>query len=390
MPRGPRELWEQGFYHVIMRGAGKQVRFEDGRDYEAFLQMLRRALERFSLSVMAWCLMSNHVHLLVDDAKGELSGFAHLVSTTYARHFNERWGHVGHVFSSRFTSVAIGSDEQLLATMRYIHQNPSRAGMAASQEYAWSSYSEYVGDAGICETGMVLDLLGGVAGFCEYVNDAAAAPYYPRTSVRVPDEDAIEAAAAAIWPERLDGLKTMSPEARATHLRRLGEAGLSVRQIGRLTGLGRYAIEKALHQKAALIGDSPQLADNAKGGGDDVDLKVGAAHALSVDLAGRLLGKVENGMSDMAQAHDARPRVTSAPRQPEECQQMGERRFLDVVANVEKAVSGVGVRADSEAAAVSWAHLHGEDERIELDRPLAVKARRAGNAALRPRADLEP
>lgn len=133
MPRGPRELSEQGLYHVIMRGAGKQVLFEDGRDYEVFLQMLRRALERFSLSVMAWCLMSNHVHLLVDDAKGELSGFAHLVSTTYARHFNERWGHVGHVFSSRFTSVAIGSDEQLLATMRYIHQNPSRAGMAATR-----------------------------------------------------------------------------------------------------------------------------------------------------------------------------------------------------------------------------------------------------------------
>ena len=118
----------------------------------------------------------------------------------------------------------------------------------------------------------------------------------------------------------------MFPEARATHLRRLSEAGLSVRQIGRLTGLGRYAIEKSLHQKAALIGDCPQLAgdcpqlaDNAKGGGDDVDLKVGAAHALSVDLAGRLLGKVENGVADASQAHDARPRVTSSPRQPEEC-----------------------------------------------------------------------
>ena len=249
MPRGPRELSGQGFYHVIMRGAGKQVIFEDEGDYETFLWTLRRALERFSLSVMAWCLMSNHVHLLVSDAKGELSGFVHLVSTTYARHFNERWGHVGHVFASRFTSVAVRTDAQLLVTMRYIHRNPSKAGVADHRDYRWSSYSEYVGAPGICETGMVLDMLGGAPGFCAFVDDPKAAPYYPRASSRIPDEDAIEAASAAIWPETLDGLKTMAPEVRAGLLRKLDEAGLSVRQMGRLTGLGRYAIEKALHQK---------------------------------------------------------------------------------------------------------------------------------------------
>ncbi len=249
MPRGPRELSEQGFYHVIMRGAGKQVIFEDEADYEAFLRVLQRALDRFSLSVLAWCLMSNHVHLLVDDAKGELSKFAHLVSTAYARHFNERWGHVGHVFASRFTSVAVRTDEQLLATMRYIHLNPSRAGVSEHRNYRWSSYSEYAGVPGLCETSVLLDMLGGVSGFCEFVSDPEAAAYYPRTSSRIPDEDAIEAAAAAIWPISLDSLKAMPPESRSNPLRSLSEAGLSVKQIGRLTGLGRYAIEKALHQK---------------------------------------------------------------------------------------------------------------------------------------------
>ena len=248
MPRGPRKLSELGFYHIIMKGAGNQVIFEDDADYEAFLQVLRRAREKYSVSVLAWCLMSNHVHLLVDDSKGELSSFAHLVTTTYARHFNDRWGHVGHVFSLRFTSVAVQSDEQLLVTMRYIICNPSKAGLSEPGAYRWSSYSEYLGTPDISETGLILEMVGGVPGFCRFIDDPEAAPYYPRTSVRVPDEDAIEASAAAIWPESLDSLKTMEPQRRATHLHRLAEAGLSLKQIGRLTGLGRYVIEKAIHQ----------------------------------------------------------------------------------------------------------------------------------------------
>ena len=249
MPRGPRGLSERGFYHVIMRGAGKQVIFDDDADYEAFLRALREALGRFSLRVLAWCLMSNHVHLLVDDPKGELSRFVHLVSTMHARHFNSRWGHVGHVFSSRFTSVAVDSDAQLLVTMRYILRNPTSSGLSAPGNYRWSSYGEYVGVPDICETGLVLDMLGGVDGFREFVDDPDAAPYYPRASARIPDEDAIEAATAAIWPVALDELRAMVSESRDVQLQKLGEAGLSVKQIGRLTGLGRYAIEKALHQK---------------------------------------------------------------------------------------------------------------------------------------------
>lgn len=249
MPRGPRKLSELGFYHIILKGAGNQVIFEDDADYEAFLQMLGRAREKYSLSVLAWCLMSNHVHLLVEDPKGELSSFMHFVMTTYARHFNDRWGHVGHVFSSRFTSVAVQSDEQLLVTIRYIIRNPSKAGLSEPGSYRWSSYSEYLGTPDISETSLILEMVGGTHGFREFIDDPDAAPYYPRVSVRVPDEDAIEAATAAIWPESLDSLKTMDPGERATHLRRLGEAGLSMKQIGRLMGLGRYVIEKAMHQK---------------------------------------------------------------------------------------------------------------------------------------------
>ena len=142
-----------------------QVIFEDAGDYEEFLSVLDRGRTSSGVDVIAWCLMSNHVHLLVGDPLGHLSDFVHWVATTYARRFNDRWGHVGHVFQERFHSVPVTDETQLLRAVRYIHNNPSKVGLAAPDEYPWSSYREYVGTARICSTSPVLDLLGGSEGF---------------------------------------------------------------------------------------------------------------------------------------------------------------------------------------------------------------------------------
>ena len=210
---------------------------------------LRDVRAEHSVVLVAWCLMANHVHLVLRDDAGELSAAMHSVATAYASYFNLRTGHVGPVFAGRFKSVPVTSEAQLLAAVRYVHDNPAKAGVCSRNEYRWSSHHEYIGQSSVADTSVILDMLDGVSGFLRFVNDPEAAPYYPRISARIPDEDAKEAASAAIWPESLDGLKALPPEERATHLRRLGEAGLSIKQIGRLTGLGRYAIEKGLHQK---------------------------------------------------------------------------------------------------------------------------------------------
>lgn len=247
MPRGPRALSDSGYYHVVMRGAGMQVIFEDAGDYEEFLSVLDRGRTSSGVDVIAWCLMSNHVHLLVGDPLGHLSDFVHWVATTYARRFNDRWGHVGHVFQERFHSVPVTDETQLLRAVRYIHNNPSKVGLAAPDEYPWSSYREYVGTARICSTSPVLDLLGGSEGF-EGFAKAEDAPYFPQFAKRVSDEDASEAAAAVVWPSTVSELKQLGPATRDEKLRSMHEAGLSVRQMVRLTGIGRYAIERALHQ----------------------------------------------------------------------------------------------------------------------------------------------
>ena len=248
MPRGPRTLSDSGYYHVILQGAGKQVIFEDDEDRGAFLRLLCLSLERAGAKVLSYCLMSNHVHLLIDDPNDSLSSLMHWLTSTYARYFNERWDHVGHVFRSRFTSIPIESDDQLLRVVRYIHRNPVKARLSAAADYRWSSYHEFTGEDELCHTHGLLDLLGGTDGFRALVEEEDSAPYFPRLTKRVSDEDAADAARAALWPIRASDLKGLTPDARSQHVRSLRDAGLSVKQMVRLTGIGRYAIEKDLHR----------------------------------------------------------------------------------------------------------------------------------------------
>lgn len=130
MPREPRVHAESGFYHVILRGNGKQLLFENDDDRLHFLKLLCGKTQSGGVSVLAWCLMSNHIHLLLSDPQDNLSCVMHGLATAYSRYLNSASGHIGAVFQGRSTSVPIKSDRQLLQALRYIHDNPEKAGVA--------------------------------------------------------------------------------------------------------------------------------------------------------------------------------------------------------------------------------------------------------------------
>lgn len=92
MPRSARARAESGFYHVIQKGNGGQTLFEDAQDYRAYLDFLSNKSADNGISVLAYCLMSNHVHLLLRDPDGRLSEMMHALTTSYAQHFNKRGG----------------------------------------------------------------------------------------------------------------------------------------------------------------------------------------------------------------------------------------------------------------------------------------------------------
>lgn len=246
MARNPRQFSESGFYHVVCRGNGRQLIFEDDDDRACFLGLYESTLSGIDMPTIAWCLMGNHVHLLVRDDAQALSPMMQQVLCGYAKRYNSRTKHVGHLFQERFYSTPVEDDESLLMTARYIHQNPFKGGLSATLDYRWSSYGEYLGRPGMTETSVLLDLLGSVGDFVTFNNDADRTCYRFEGSSRIPDGEALGFARQVLGGIDPANLKTLERSRRNPLCTRLHDAGLSARQIERLTGIGRGAIEYAI------------------------------------------------------------------------------------------------------------------------------------------------
>lgn len=175
MGRGPRIDVEDGYYHVMNRGAAKQTTFYCDPDRIEFGRLLGVGYERFGVVVHAYCLMTNHFHLLVHCPTGGLSDYMHLVGSTFVRHVNERAGRDGPLFRGRFRSIVVLDDRQLLATTRYIHRNPlALPGVDAAEKYRWSSHRTYLGwrhQPAWMRTDVVLSHFDDVRGFANFVSD---------------------------------------------------------------------------------------------------------------------------------------------------------------------------------------------------------------------------
>lgn len=243
--RTARAISKSGYYHVILRGDGKRQIFEDDFDRRAFLGLVESCLVARGVDVVAWCLMSNHVHLVVCDTEENLSEAVGSLAMRYARRFNARTGHVGHVFQERFKSSPIESDAYLLEAVRYVHNNPEKSGICRAEEYPWSSYSEYAAGPKICDTEVILDMLGGVEGFKEFCSAAPSTIYRFTGHVRIPDDEMGEVARSVLGDASVYDVRALPAGERNEKLRALRECGLSVRQIERLTGIGAKTITRA-------------------------------------------------------------------------------------------------------------------------------------------------
>lgn len=245
MPRTARLLSQSGWYHVIVRGNGRQLLFEDDADRARFCSLMVEHFENEGISLGAWCLMSNHVHLLVEDPWQRLSQAMHAIETAYALRFNARTGHVGSVFQGRFKSIPIETDRQLLCVVRYIHENPERAGVALAASYRWSSYHEYAGSFELCDAPAIRELIDEYGGFKVVCADHRFEGYVERSKGRVADDDAFIAARTALGGDDPACLKERAVPRRNEGLRQLRCAGLTVKQIERVTGIGRSTIARA-------------------------------------------------------------------------------------------------------------------------------------------------
>ena len=254
MARSPRQASESSIYHVISRGAGKQIIFEDDLDRQAFLAILAKALEEHSVKLLCFCLMSNHFHLLL---MGELAAISQGMGAccgSYAMRFNERHGRVGHLFQDRFKSEPVQDDAYLITVVRYIHQNPVAAGLCTGCDYSWSSYRCYMGEKGpcACSTELVLGIFGSREAFkCAHdtlvkAGECLEAEASRRCAPTMDDALAVQVAGKIIGQGSIENLKSWEKPQRDDALRNLHGAGLTIRQIERLTGIGRNTVARAL------------------------------------------------------------------------------------------------------------------------------------------------
>ncbi|MBC3456746.1 transposase [Pseudomonas mosselii] len=148
MPRGGRVLLPHCPHHIVHRGHNRQVVFAQDTDFQRYLADLRELKDAFGVKVYAYCLMTNHVHLLLvpDDACAGLSLLMKTLAARATRYRNRLEGRSGTLWESRFKSSIVQSDTYLLACCRYIELNPVRARMVAEVgDYPWSSYSARMG-----------------------------------------------------------------------------------------------------------------------------------------------------------------------------------------------------------------------------------------------------
>ena len=146
VPRNPRLHVPGGFYHVIARGNDRQDIFFDDDDRLRWEQLLCEGLDRHGHRIHAYCWMTNHVHVAIQAGKKPLARFMGSLLSRYAKEFNRKTGRSGHVFERRYRAILVQEDNYLLELVRYIHQNPQRAGIVEKiRDYRWSSHRAYAG-----------------------------------------------------------------------------------------------------------------------------------------------------------------------------------------------------------------------------------------------------
>jgi REP element-mobilizing transposase RayT len=252
MPRIAREKSKSGIYHIILRGVNRQTIFEDEEDAEKFLQTLKKYKEESGYKIYAYCLMGNHIHILVKEEKEDLSIAMRRIGASYVYWYNLKYDRSGHLFQDRYKSEVVEDERYLLTVVRYIHQNPLKAGLVKDvKEYKWSSYSEYIGKYEIIDADFLLKI------FNEDVKEALSMfeDFHKEESKiecldvnykkRIKDSEAVEIIKQACNISYCADLQKINKINRDKYLRILKEKDLSTRQISRLTGISRHIILKA-------------------------------------------------------------------------------------------------------------------------------------------------
>lgn len=251
MPRYAREKSESGIYHIMLRGINRQDIFEEDEDRQRFTDTVKHYKTISKYEVYGYCLMSNHVHLLLGEKEECLSTAIKRICGSYVYWYNWKYGRCGHLFQERYKSETVQNDGYFLIVLRCIHQNPVKVGLCGNpSEYIWSSYKEYVKNASIADTKPALEMFTNdkskaVKLFEEYMNEAnedKCLEYEER--VKITDSE-VRAHFSRLGVSNISDLQKEEKNKRNELIREVKSIeGITIRQLSRITGISKSVIDR--------------------------------------------------------------------------------------------------------------------------------------------------
>ena len=247
MPRQARKHAESGIYHVILRGINQQQIFEEEEDDQKFLQILKDCKEISGYKLLAYCLMGNHIHLLLKEGTEPLEQVFKRIGGRFVYWYNVKYQRVGHLFQDRFKSEPVDNDAYLLTVLRYIHQNPIKAGVCDKPEdYPYSSWREYLTKPWLTDVDFTDTLVprDELIDFHRNLGQEQCLDVSEKTTVRLTDEQAKVIMRSSVGCESAAEFQKLPSAARDKAIQTLREKSLSLRQISRFTGVSIMVVRR--------------------------------------------------------------------------------------------------------------------------------------------------
>lgn len=253
MPRKPREKSRFGIYHVILRGVNKQIIFEENEDYLQFIRILKKYKEVCEFKLYAYCLMDNHVHLLMEQTTTDLGTIMKRIEVKFVKWYNRKYKRIGYLFQDRYKSEPINDEGYFRTVFRYIHQNPLHAGLeTAVGTYRWSSYYDYaISQSSFVDIDKAINFFQSnekCIEYLQYISDEKCMEY--NSLSRLSDTEALKIIHKKTSCKSASDFQHLDRTLRNQHLQKLHYSGISIRQLSRLTGISRTAINNAIREKA--------------------------------------------------------------------------------------------------------------------------------------------
>ncbi|WP_312422430.1 transposase [Anaerospora hongkongensis] len=254
MARQAREKSKSGIYHILLRGINRQVIFEDSEDKLKFLECLCHYKTVCDYELYGYCLMDNHVHLLIRESKEDIGIIMKRIGVHYVAWYNRKYKRCGHLFQDRFQSEVVEDEAYLLVVLRYIHQNPVKAGIVEDMaDYGSSSYCEYINTSRLIDSEFILGILSkdkeqARKSYIKFMYDTGENDkcLEHEEHIALSDEEVRALIKKSASVDTAIEIQTMKKTKRDELLREIKKIeGISTRQIARLTGISQSVVVRA-------------------------------------------------------------------------------------------------------------------------------------------------